>query len=67
MRLVVNGENRSFDEAPPSVASLLDVLSLPAGRVAVELNGRLIRRDERAKTPLADGDVVEIVTLVGGG
>ena len=67
MRVVVNGETRSFDEAVPSVASLLDVLALPGGRVAVELNGRLIRRDERAKTPLTDGDAVEIVTLVGGG
>lgn len=67
MRVVVNGETRSFDPALPSVAALLDVLTLPAARVAVELNGRLVRRDERANTPIADGDVVEIVTLVGGG
>lgn len=67
MRLTVNGENRSFDGALPSVAALLERLSLPPGRVAVELNGRLVRRDERETTPLTDGDVLEIVTLVGGG
>jgi sulfur carrier protein len=35
--------------------------------VAVEVNRRLVRRAEHASTRLAEGDRVEVVTLVGGG
>jgi thiamine biosynthesis protein ThiS len=35
--------------------------------VAVEVNRALVRRAERAERRLAEGDAVEIVTLVGGG
>lgn len=67
MHVLVNGERRSFDQAPASLEALLETLSLPRQRVAVELNGRLVRRDDRPGTPVSDGDVLEIVTLVGGG
>ncbi len=67
MQLTVNGEARTFPQAPESLEALLGVLALPQERVAVELNGTLVRRGERHTTPVRDGDVVEIVTLVGGG
>jgi thiamine biosynthesis protein ThiS len=35
--------------------------------VAVEHNGMIIDRDAYATTTLGDGDVVEIVRMVGGG
>jgi Sulfur transfer protein involved in thiamine biosynthesis len=35
--------------------------------VAVEHNGTIIERDAYAATTLRDGDVVEIVRMVGGG
>jgi thiazole synthase len=35
--------------------------------LAVEVNAVVVRRDEQASRTLADGDRVEIVTLVGGG
>ncbi len=67
MQVMVNGETRSLVPAPSSVNELLTALGLPLERVAVEQNGRIVKRDERAKTPVANGDVFEIVTLVGGG
>jgi thiamine biosynthesis protein ThiS len=36
-------------------------------RVAVEHNGAIVRRADRPVTRVNDGDVFEIVTLVGGG
>ena len=51
---------------PATVDGLLRALALPLDRVAVELNGALVRRLERDRG-LREGDVVEIVTLVGGG
>lgn len=42
-------------------------LSLAPQRVAIELNGKVVRRDEWAQTMLNDDDRVEIVHFVGGG
>ncbi len=35
--------------------------------VAVEIDGRVLKRDEFASTVLAEGNCVEIVRFVGGG
>lgn len=67
MELSVNGERKTFDPPPRSVEDLLEQLALPGARVAVELNGALVRRAERGHTELREGDVIEVVTLVGGG
>jgi sulfur carrier protein len=62
----VNGTPRELPE-PISVAELLCALALARERVAVERNGKLVPRTEHERTRLAEGDRVEIVTLVGGG
>jgi sulfur carrier protein len=61
----VNGEERNEDFA--SVTVLLSVLSIEARGVAVAVNGEIVRRGVWATTPLADGDVVEIVSAAAGG
>lgn len=67
MRLVVNGEPTVIEPAPASVEELLVRLQVPRERVAVELNGEIVTRAERAQRAVHDGDAVEVVTLVGGG
>lgn len=70
MRLTINGETRDVDAttaSPFSVDDLLQLLQLPADRVAVEHNGSIVRKPQRAATTLNDGDRLELVTLVGGG
>ncbi len=54
---------------PPgtTVARLLEQLQLDPRRVAVEVNRELVPRRRHAEHLLRSGDVVEIVTLVGGG
>ncbi len=64
--LVVNGSPRPLP-ADPTVSGLLAELGLAAAPCAVELNRLVVPRRDHAATPLRDGDVVEIVTLVGGG
>ena len=66
MEITLNGQKR---EVPDSltVARLLEHLKLKAEHVAVELNRDLVVRARHAETPLAPGDVLEVVTLVGGG
>jgi sulfur carrier protein len=67
MSIVVNGEPRA--EAPPSLAALCVAEGVDPARkgVAIALNGRVVRRDQWAATPLAEGDRVEIVRAVPGG
>lgn len=62
----LNGESREV--APAStVADVVRELGLLPEQVAVEHNGRVVRRAEHAARSLAAGDALEIVTLVGGG
>lgn len=66
MRIRVNGDWTEHEDGL-SVADLLAAMSFEPLRVAVERNQQLVRRAEHAETQLADGDELEIVTLVGGG
>ena len=66
MHITVNGEPRDM-AAGTSIAALLDALAVPRQATAVEVNRELVPRSQHAARLLADGDAVEIVTLVGGG
>ena len=65
MRLLLNGESREVP-AGATVLELLQTLGI-RGRVAVERNGTVLRQAEHIETRLAEGDVLEVVTFVGGG
>lgn len=66
MKVFVNGAAREC-AAGTTVAQLLAELGLVGAAVAVERNQRLVPRGEHGATVLAEGDRVELVTLVGGG
>jgi thiamine biosynthesis protein ThiS len=66
MNVLVNGEPRDVADGA-TVESLLAVLGVDRRRVAVEKNREIVPRAEHATTPLAPGDRVEIVAMVGGG
>ncbi len=66
MRVILNGAPTNIDDGA-TVDALLAAQALPRERVAVEVNGALVRRAARATQMLAEGDTVEVVTLVGGG
>jgi sulfur carrier protein len=66
MQVTVNGQSRQVADSA-SVAELLDELRLADKPVAVEINLELVPRQRHAQHRLAEGDRVEIVTLVGGG
>lgn len=62
----MNGKPRQVP-AGTTVASLIEQLQLPWRTVAVERNRILVPRAQQAECVLANGDELEIVTLVGGG
>ena len=66
MKLIINGEERSFGDLP-SLAALVEQLGMKGDRVAVELNRDIVPRARWSDTPVRDGDRLEIVQFVGGG
>jgi len=66
MKIIVNG---SANDVPASLtlAALVESLGLDPGRVAVEVNRRLVRKADWPSTTLQPDDSVEVVTFVGGG
>jgi sulfur carrier protein len=66
MQIVVNGEARDVADGT-TIESLLAALAIDRRRIAVERNREIVPRAEHAATPLAPGDRIEIVTMVGGG
>jgi len=66
MKVTVNGTEKDL-QGGLTVQELLGELGLAERRVAVELNRAIIAREDYAATSLSDGDVVEILSFVGGG
>ena len=66
MQVFVNGESKEFSDVL-SLERLVNELVLPGLRIAIEVNGRVVRRGDWSETTLNDGDRVEIVHFVGGG
>ncbi len=66
VEIVVNGVRRSVPESP-TISALLVLLDLPIERVAVELNGAIVKKQDWASTTIDNGANLEIVQFVGGG
>jgi sulfur carrier protein len=66
MRLTVNGQPRAVQPGL-SVEALVSTLSQARRGVAVAVNGAVVPRSTWATAPLADGDVVEVLTAAQGG
>lgn len=64
--LRVNGKDVEL-ERPMPLLGYLDKLGVDARAVAVEHNGEIVERARYEAVVLRDGDVVEIVRMVGGG
>jgi thiamine biosynthesis protein ThiS len=66
MEITLNGD-RATVPSPATLDGLLRHLGLDPRMVVVEHNRQIVRRPQLAETPLAAGDMVELVHFVGGG
>jgi sulfur carrier protein len=66
MRATINGEEQDLPEGL-TVSALLRHLGVRAERVAVERNGAVVKRAQHESEPVRAGDVIEVVSFVGGG
>ncbi|TGG96793.1 MAG: thiamine biosynthesis protein ThiS [Aphanocapsa feldmannii 277cV] len=62
----LNGERRQLPR-PCTVLEMLVALGFDPRLVALELNGEILHRQRWARQAILDGDVMEVVTIVGGG
>ncbi|MBM4294147.1 MAG: sulfur carrier protein ThiS [Deltaproteobacteria bacterium] len=65
MKVKINGEYREVGAA--TVVDLLTELGLHPQGTVVERNHEIVDRGAYQETRLAEGDVLELVRLVGGG
>jgi len=65
VKVIINGEPREVSAR--TVFALLEELGLPPGRIVVEQNAAIVRRDAYQDAPVREGDILELVRIVGGG
>ena len=65
VKLTINGEPREV--AAGTVWSLLEELGLHPQGTIVERNREIVDREAYRETHLSEGDILELVRLVGGG
>ncbi len=64
--LTVNGENKTIEQSM-TVQAYLEGNNLLLPFMAVARNGEVLLKSEYAQVMLQEGDVLEIVRMVGGG
>jgi sulfur carrier protein len=66
MEVTINGEGRELP-GEMTVTALLEHFGVNAARTVVELNREVVPREQYGATAVAEGDVLELVEIVGGG
>jgi sulfur carrier protein len=66
LKIIVNGEQLDLP-SPVNIRDLLKHLKITTPAVAVEVNHRIVNSCDYDNIKVREGDVLEIVTLVGGG
>ncbi len=69
MRIKVNGEliEITIQTPQPMMDQVINQLEFNPKLVVVELNGTILPPSNWSKQEICDGDVLEVVTIVGGG
>ncbi len=66
MKVIINGTAHDL-AAATTLADAVRLLTTSASGVAAAVNGEVVRRASWATTPVADGDLIEVITAVQGG
>ena len=64
--ITVNGQSMQFDE-DIYLTFLMEQLGFANKPCAIEVNQKLVPHHKRESHVLSSGDIIEIVTLIGGG
>jgi sulfur carrier protein len=70
MQITINGQKRASEAATLGELWRTETqhLEAPGPRgFAIALNGKVVRKDDWARTPIAEGDRIEIIRALPGG
>ena len=69
MRIKVNGEEKKIelDQENALLSTALNDMGYKPNTIIVELNNLIINSRKWGKVKLKDGDILEVVSIVGGG
>ncbi|MCH7552893.1 MAG: sulfur carrier protein ThiS [Chloroflexi bacterium] len=66
IRVQVNGKERALD-SPTGLVAFLQANGLQQRMIAVGYNGEVVHKENWSTVVLDEGDVIDIVQMVGGG
>lgn len=66
IQIILNGKPHNIKEKT-NIISLLETLSLSEKKVAIEINEKVVPRENYVKKILSAKDRIEIVHFIGGG
>lgn len=66
MTITLNGKQLDIKDGATG-ADLLAQAGIPSSTTVAELNGEIVPREQFVNRHFREGDVVELVTIVGGG
>lgn len=66
MTITLNGKEKKI-ESNCTLTELIESVGQKPQRIAVQLNGTVIKRDEYNQHTVQDGDMIEMLQFVGGG
>lgn len=66
MNIIINGENRNFNDGV-TLEDVLKELSLDGKVMAAAVNMDIVKQDNWSNHKLSDGDKLELLDFVGGG
>ncbi len=68
MKIKINGEPQSFDQASLTLADLLVISNVETpDMVSVQINGKFVEKSAHGLTQIHDGDEVDFLYYLGGG
>jgi len=67
MKILLQVNGKEYETESETIAELLEELNIIPEMIAAEVNLKIIRKSNFTHHRLKEGDIVEVVNLVGGG
>jgi thiamine biosynthesis protein ThiS len=67
MHITLNNRPEESSKEELTVQELIEVKNFTFKLLITKINGKLVKKDERASTPIQDGDKVDVIHLISGG
>jgi thiamine biosynthesis protein ThiS len=67
MKITLNNRPESLDRESLTIQELLEVKNFTFKLLVTKINGKLVKKDERASALVKDGDDVTVLHLISGG